>query len=133
MCDWVRNPFVGFSQNSPSMQEEEQLTELQCDHTLKMKFSKVPLCVLDFGKESVSCDLSRSSEIPNSVFNFLSLSTSFFMSDILKSEAEIVCFQWKSCEYVCQKFSHEFNIYAKRNKLKYHVKSKLFNDFACQL
>jgi hypothetical protein len=41
MCDWFRNPFVGFSQNSLNMQEEEQFTELQCDHTLKMKFSEV--------------------------------------------------------------------------------------------
>jgi hypothetical protein len=43
--DWVRNPFVGFSQNSLSVQEEEQLTELQCDLTLKMKFSGVPINV----------------------------------------------------------------------------------------
>jgi hypothetical protein len=41
MYDRVRSPFVGFSQNpqhSQSMQEEEQLTELQCDRNLKMKF-----------------------------------------------------------------------------------------------
>jgi hypothetical protein len=34
MYDWVRNPFVEFSPNSKnllSLQEEEQLTELQCD------------------------------------------------------------------------------------------------------
>jgi hypothetical protein len=37
------NPFVGFSQNSLSMQEKEQLTELQCDRILKMKFNEVPL------------------------------------------------------------------------------------------
>jgi hypothetical protein len=43
--DWVRNPFVGFSQNSLSVQEEEQLTELHCDRTLKMKFNVVPLDV----------------------------------------------------------------------------------------
>jgi hypothetical protein len=43
MYDWFRNPFVGFLQNSLSMQEEEQLTELQCDRPLKMKFSEVPL------------------------------------------------------------------------------------------
>jgi hypothetical protein len=45
MYDWVRNPFVGFSQNSRSMQEEEQLTELQCDSTLKIKLIEVPLDV----------------------------------------------------------------------------------------
>jgi hypothetical protein len=33
------------SQNSPSTQEEEQLTELQCCRALKMKFSEVPLDV----------------------------------------------------------------------------------------
>jgi hypothetical protein len=43
MYDWVRNPFVGFSQNSLSMQEEGQLTDLQSDRTLKMKFNEVPL------------------------------------------------------------------------------------------
>jgi hypothetical protein len=45
MYEWVRNPFVAFSQNSLSMQEVEQLTELQCNHTLKMKFKEVPLDV----------------------------------------------------------------------------------------
>jgi hypothetical protein len=45
MYNWVRNPFVEFSQNSLSMHEEEQLTELQCNHTLKMKFTEVPLDV----------------------------------------------------------------------------------------
>jgi hypothetical protein len=45
MYDWVRNPFVEFSPNSQnllSLQEEEQLTELQCDRTLKIKFNEVP-------------------------------------------------------------------------------------------
>jgi hypothetical protein len=44
MYDWVRNPFVEFSPNSQnllSLQEEEQLTELQCDRTLMIKFSEV--------------------------------------------------------------------------------------------
>jgi hypothetical protein len=44
MYDWVRNPFVEFSPNSQnllSMREEEQLTELQCDRTLKIKFNEV--------------------------------------------------------------------------------------------
>jgi hypothetical protein len=44
MYDWVRNPFVGFSPNSQnllSLQEEEQLTELQCDRTLEIKFNEV--------------------------------------------------------------------------------------------
>jgi hypothetical protein len=43
MYDWVRNPFVGFSQNSLSTQQ--QLIELQYDRTLKMKFNVVPLDV----------------------------------------------------------------------------------------
>jgi hypothetical protein len=44
MCDWVRNPFVLFSpnpQNLLSLQEEQQLTELQCHRTLKIKFYEV--------------------------------------------------------------------------------------------
>jgi hypothetical protein len=45
MYDWVRKPFVGFSNNSLNMQEEEQLTELQCDHALNMKFNEVSLDV----------------------------------------------------------------------------------------
>jgi hypothetical protein len=36
-------------------------------------------------------------------------------------------------KYVCQKFSQEFNICANRNELKYHIKSKLYSDFGCQL
>jgi hypothetical protein len=46
MYGGVRNPSVGFSQNSRnslSMQEEGQPTELQCDLMLKMKFNEVPL------------------------------------------------------------------------------------------
>jgi hypothetical protein len=45
MYDWVRNHFVGFSQNSLSIQEEKQLAELQSDRALKMKFNEVPLDV----------------------------------------------------------------------------------------
>jgi hypothetical protein len=45
MYDWVRNPFVGFSKDSLCMQKEEQLTELQRDRTLKMKFSEFALDV----------------------------------------------------------------------------------------
>ncbi len=42
--DWVNNPFTEFSlstENLLSLQEEEQLSELQCDRTLKMKFNEV--------------------------------------------------------------------------------------------
>jgi hypothetical protein len=46
MYDWVRNPFVVFSQNSQKYASmEEQFTELQCDRTLKIKSNKVPLNV----------------------------------------------------------------------------------------
>ena len=44
--DWVRNPFTEFSpstENLLSLQEEEELSELQCDRTLKMKFNEVSL------------------------------------------------------------------------------------------
>jgi hypothetical protein len=62
MYDWVRNPFVDFSTNSQnllSLQEEQQLTELQCYRTLKIKFNEVlPDVFLDFNKNKVSCDLS---------------------------------------------------------------------------
>ena len=46
MYDWVRNPFTEFSpstENLLSLQEEEELSELQCDRTLKMKFNEVLL------------------------------------------------------------------------------------------
>jgi hypothetical protein len=46
MYEWVRNPFVEFSpnsQNSLSLQEEEEeLIELQCDRTIKIKFNEAP-------------------------------------------------------------------------------------------
>jgi hypothetical protein len=43
MYDWVRNPFVEFSPNSQNLLclQEEELTELQCDRTLKTKFNEV--------------------------------------------------------------------------------------------
>jgi hypothetical protein len=80
MYDWVRNPFVGFSQNSVSMQEEEQLTELQCDRTLNMKFNEVPLDVFWISIRKEYPVISESSENLTSIFN-LSLRTSLFMSD----------------------------------------------------
>ena len=46
MYDWVRNSFTEFSpstENLLSLQEEEELSELQCDRTLKMKFNEVLL------------------------------------------------------------------------------------------
>jgi hypothetical protein len=52
MYDWVRNAFVEFSQNSLSMQVEEQLTEVQTDRTLQMKFSEVPLMCFEFQQEN---------------------------------------------------------------------------------
>jgi hypothetical protein len=33
----------------------------------------------------------------------------------------------------CKNFGQEFNICAKRNNLKYKIKSQLYNDFECQL
>jgi hypothetical protein len=45
MYEWIRNPSVAFSQNSLSLQEEGQLTDLQCDLTLQMKFIEAPLDV----------------------------------------------------------------------------------------
>jgi hypothetical protein len=43
MYDWIRNTFVYFSPNSQNLlclQEEQQLTELQCDRTLNIKFNE---------------------------------------------------------------------------------------------
>ncbi len=42
MYNWMRNPFTEFSVNTESLlslQEEEELSELQCDRTLEMKFN----------------------------------------------------------------------------------------------
>jgi hypothetical protein len=43
MYVWVRNPFVEFSPNSQNLLslQEEELTELQCNRTLKIKFNEV--------------------------------------------------------------------------------------------
>ncbi len=43
MYDWVRNPITEFSPSTENLQEEEELSELQCARTLKMKFNKVSL------------------------------------------------------------------------------------------
>jgi hypothetical protein len=74
MYDWVRSPFVGFSQNSLSMQEEEQLTELQCDRTLKMKFNEVPLDGFRIStRKEYPVISAKAVKNLTSVFNFLSL------------------------------------------------------------
>ena len=49
LYDWIRNPFNELSSNSLNMfrlQEEEALTELQFDRSLKMKFNEVSLDML---------------------------------------------------------------------------------------
>ncbi len=46
LYDWIRNPFTELSSNSLNMfrlQEEEELTELQSDRSLKLKFNEVSL------------------------------------------------------------------------------------------
>jgi hypothetical protein len=79
MYDWVRNPFVGFSQNSLSLQEEEQLTELECDRSLEMKFDEIPLDVFSMSvRKEMSCDLSKSSEKSYISFQLLIFVNKFF-------------------------------------------------------
>jgi hypothetical protein len=74
MYDWVRKPFVGFSQNSLSIQEEEQLTELHGDRALKMKFSEVPLEVFRISiRKEYPVISAKNRENLTSIFNFLSL------------------------------------------------------------
>jgi hypothetical protein len=45
LYDWVRNPFseMVLKPENLNLQEEEELTELQCDRTLRMKFMDTPL------------------------------------------------------------------------------------------
>ncbi|XP_064101041.1 protein FAM200A-like [Macrobrachium nipponense] len=48
LCDWVRNPFTELSSNSQTLlnlQEEDEITELKCDRTLRIMFDEVPLDV----------------------------------------------------------------------------------------
>jgi hypothetical protein len=41
-CDWVRNPFAVTTEDTKHLplQEAEELTELQADRTMKLKFRK---------------------------------------------------------------------------------------------
>jgi hypothetical protein len=71
MYDWVRNRFVASSQNSLSMQKEEQLwITVQSYFENEIQWNPT-WCVLDFSKKRITCDLNRSSEYLTSVFNFL--------------------------------------------------------------
>jgi hypothetical protein len=120
LYDWVRNPFIGFPQNSPSMQKEEQFTELQCDCTLKMKFSEVPLDVFWISVRKEYPVISA-----KTVKILLQFSTSYIceqaFSCLTKAKTETVCFlSRKNCEHVCQNSSQELNICEKRNMLMYH-------------
>jgi hypothetical protein len=75
MYDWVKNTFVEFSPHSQNLlslqEEEEQLTELQYDRTMKIKYNEVSPDVfwISIRKEY----LSKSSEHLTPVFNFLPL------------------------------------------------------------
>jgi hypothetical protein len=44
LYDWVRNPLseMVLKPENLNLQEEEELTELQCDRTLRMKFMDTP-------------------------------------------------------------------------------------------
>jgi hypothetical protein len=115
MYDWVRNAFLVFSQNSLSMQEEEQLTELQCDRTLKMKFNEVRL---DMFWISITEEYPMISA--KAVKILLQFATSYICEQASscltnnKNKEIVCCLQGKNCGYVCKKFGQEFNICAKK-------------------
>jgi hypothetical protein len=115
------------------MQEEEQLTELECNRTLKMKFNEVPPDVfwISIRKEY---PVTSAKAVKNLfVFSFLSLCTIFScLASIKSKDRNPLLSVEENCKYVCQKFGQEFNICAKRNKFKYHIKSKLYSDFGYQ-
>jgi hypothetical protein len=116
MYDWVRNPFVGLAKFTKYEKEEEQCTELHCSHTLIVKFNEVQLVVFW---------ISLRKEYP--------VISAKAVKIVLQFSSSYLCEQAFSCECVCQKLDQEFNICAKRNKLKYHIKSKLYDDFGCQV
>jgi hypothetical protein len=93
MYDWVRNPFVGFSQNSLSMQEEEQLNELQCNRTLTTKFNEDPLDVfwISVGKEYPEISAKAAKILLQFSISYL-CEQAFSRQQILKGKTEIICF-----------------------------------------
>jgi hypothetical protein len=102
---------------------------------LQMKFIEAPLDVFWIWIRKENPVISAKQWKYCFSFQLLIFVNKFFhVCQILKAKAEIICFlSRKNCEYVSQYFSQEFNICAKRNKLDYHTKSKLYYDFGCQL
>ncbi len=73
MYDWVRNPFTEFSpsaENLLSLQEEEELSELQCDRTLKMKFNEASVDKFSAKQEYPVISVKHTGCFPP-VFNFI--------------------------------------------------------------
>jgi hypothetical protein len=117
------------------MQEVEQLTELQCDRTLKIKFNEISLDVFWISVRKVHPVTSAKTAKIVLQFSISYLREQAFsrLTNITGKKENIHFLSRKNCECVCQKFDQGFNIYAKRNKLKYHIKSKLYNGFGYQL
>jgi len=89
MYDWVRNTFVEFSQNSGTLLrlQEQQLTELQCDQALKIKFNDVTCDVFwisikikNFVTSAKPVNILRNS------LNFISVNKLPHVSQILKAK-----------------------------------------------
>ena len=124
LYDWIRNPFNELSSNSLNMfrvQEEEELTELQSDRSLKLKFNEVSLDMfwLSIKAEFHFVVFYYNSQLRTSVNN------PFPVPQTLKSNQEIVCCRSrKSFEYVCQKYDQELKNCARENKPKSHTNSK---------
>lgn len=132
MYDCIRNLFIEFSPNSQSLLslQEEHLSELQCDPTLKIKFNEVSLDVFW---------ISLRQEYPvvsaKALDTLLQFSVSYFCEQafscltVIKSKSRHRLLSIEEELRVCQKFGQEFNSCAKRNVTKCHTEDKPYIDF----
>ncbi|XP_064101050.1 protein FAM200B-like [Macrobrachium nipponense] len=133
LYDWVRNPFTEMSSNLQTLlnlQEEEEITELKCDRTLRIMFDEVPLDVFWISvREEYPFISAKALDI---LFQF---STSYLCEQdfsCLSTVLEIVfCLMRKICGCVCQKFARVLRNYTTTNKPKYHneIKTYDYGDF----
>jgi hypothetical protein len=89
MYDWVRNTFVEFSQNSGTLLglQEQQLTELQFDQVLKIKFNDVTRDVFWISIKIKNFVISaKPVNILLNSLNFTSLNKLSHFSQILKAK-----------------------------------------------
>ncbi len=111
--------------NLLSLQEEEELSELQCDRTLKIKLNEVSLDKFwILAKREYPVISVKALDVLLQFSTFYLCEQAFSCLTIINSKSRNRLLSVEEELSVCQKFGHEFHRYAERNKPKCHTEGK---------